>query len=245
VPYFISSVCCCIALIHSKRQESCECCKNTVFIFFSISGNPGFFFNVILCKFGLDFVKERIMKHFKYNYYSSALLLLSLQIACQEKPKQGETPVSSSKTMENLADDTASQESISPKPSKLDSIDQANAQSVQESDEITKAYVNLTSRDSTIRLHANIRIDHRFFGYEQADTQATKLLLFSIFTDDVEHNPFQLKFGAYYDTSGLESKGLKLKYAGLKGDFVAAKIMDATNIPVSTVYFESKWVEVK
>jgi len=185
------------------------------------------------------------MNHFKYSYYSSALALLALQIACQEKPKQAEAPVSSSKAMEKAVEDTAPKKSISLKTSKLDSIDQANAQSVLESDEITKAYVNLSARDSLIRLHANIRIDHRFFGYEEADKQATKLLLFSIFTNDVEHNPFQLKLGAYYDTSDLESKGLKLKYAGLKGDFVAAKIIDATDTPVGTVYFERKWVEIE
>ena len=173
------------------------------------------------------------MNHFKYSYYSSALALLSLQIACQEKPKQGKVPAIPVKAMERPVEDTVLKESILPKLSKLDSVDQANAKSVQQSDEVTKAYVNLSSKDSTIRLQANIRLDHRFFGYEEADTQSTKLLLFSIFTNDVEHNPFQLKLGAYYDTSGLESKGLKLKYAGLKGDFVAAKIMDATDIPVN------------
>ncbi len=47
------------------------------------------------------------MNHFKYSYYSSALALLALQIACQEKPKQAEAPVSSSKAMEKAAADTA------------------------------------------------------------------------------------------------------------------------------------------
>lgn len=193
----------------------------------------------------MDFVHKKAMNHFKYSYYIGALIFLSLQIACQEKPKQGETPVSSSKAMEKPAEDTAPKESISPKPSKLDSIEQANAKSVQESDEVTKAYVNLSSKDSIIRLHSNIRLDHRFFGYEEADTHSTKLLLFSIFTNDVKDNPFQLKLGAYYDTSGLDSKGLKLKYVGTKGDFVEAKFIDATDIPVCNIYFEKKWIEIE
>lgn len=185
------------------------------------------------------------MNHFKYSYYIGALILFSLQIACQEKSKPQETRVAPAKAMERPIKNTVPKDSTLPKRSKLDSIDHANAQSVLESDEVTKAYVNLTSRDSTIRLHSNIHIDHRFFGYEQADTHAKKLLLFSIFTDDVEHNPFQLKLGAYYDTSGLESKGLKLKYAGLKGDFVEAKFIDATDIPLCNVYFEKKWIEIE
>ncbi len=185
------------------------------------------------------------MNHFKYSYYIGALILLSLQIACQEKPKQRETPVSSGKAMEKPAEDTAPKERISPKSSKLDSIDHANAQSVLESDEVTKAYVKLTAKDSIIHLHSNIRIDHRFFGYEQADIGSKKILLFSIFTNDVEDNPYQLKLGAYYDTSGLGSKGSKLKYVGTKGDFVQAKFIDSTDIPVCRIYFEKKWVEVE
>ncbi|WP_313183174.1 hypothetical protein [Sphingobacterium siyangense] len=185
------------------------------------------------------------MNHFKYSYYIGALILLSLQIACQEKSKPQEAHLAPAKTTERPVKDTVLKDTALPKHAKLDSIDHANAQSVLESDEVTKAYVKLTAKDSIIRLHSNIRIDHRFFGYEQADTQAKKLLLFSIFTNDVEHNPFQLKLGAYYDTSGLDSKGSKLKYVDTKGDFVQAKFIDSTDIPVCTIYFEKKWVEIE
>lgn len=185
------------------------------------------------------------MNHFKYSYYIGALILLSLQIACQEKSKPQEAPVAPAKAMERPAKDTVLKDSALPRRSRLDSIDHANAQSVLESDEVTKAYVKLTSKDSIIRLHSNIRIDHRFFGYEQADMHAKKVLLFSIFTNDVADNPYQLKLGAYYDTSDLDSKGSKLKYAGTKGDFVEAKFIDATDIPVCNVYFEKKWIEIE
>jgi len=185
------------------------------------------------------------MNHFKYSYYIGALILLSLQIACQKKSKQVKVQVTATKAIEKPIQDTVLKERISPKRSKLDSIDHDNAQSVLESDEVTKAYVKLTAKDSIIHLHSNIRIDHRFFGYEQADIGSKKILLFSIFTNDVEDNPYQLKLGAYYDTSGLGSKGSKLKYVGTKGDFVQAKFIDSTDIPVCTIYFEKKWVEVE
>ena len=185
------------------------------------------------------------MNHFKYSYYIGALILLLLQIACHEKSKQSEAQVTLTKVTERPVRDTILKDSDLPKRSKLDSIDHANAQSVLESDEVTKAYVKLTSKDSIIRLHSNIRLDHRFFGYDQADVHAKKLLLFSIFTNDVEHNPYQLKLGAYYDTSDLDSKDSKLKYVGTKGDFVQAKFIDSTDIPVCTIYFEKKWIEIE
>ena len=193
----------------------------------------------------MDFVHKKAMNDFKYNYYIGALLLLSLQIACQEKSKRGEAHITPAKATESPVKDTVLRESLLPKRSKLDSVDHANAQSVLESDEVTKAYVNLSSKDSIIRLHSNIRLDHRFFGYEEADTHSTKLLLFSIFTNDVKDNPFQLKLGAYYDTSNLDSKGSKLKYVGTNGDFVEAKFIDATDIPVCNIYFEKKWIEIE
>jgi hypothetical protein len=85
----------------------------------------------------------------------------------------------------------------------LDSVDKANNESVITSgDNITKAYVSAS--DSSISLASNMRQDHRIFGYEKPDTKSKRLLLLSVFTNDVENNPFGCELGAYYDTSGME-----------------------------------------
>lgn len=125
--------------------------------------------------------------------------------------------------------------------SRLDSIEMANNKSVIESgDDITKAFVSLTDGDSTIYLTANIRQDHRIIGYAKPDTKSERLLLLSLFTDDVEKNPFGCKLGAYYDTSGMGE--LTLKYVSTTGNFVKALAIGSKNTP-TPIYFEKKWIE--
>jgi hypothetical protein len=124
--------------------------------------------------------------------------------------------------------------------SRLDSIEKTNNASVIASgDDVTKAYVHLHGGDSTINLTAYMRKDHRFFGYATPDVTSERLILFSIFTDDVQNNPFGCKLGAYYDTR-IDS--LTLKYVSTKGNFVQAKAVDKTN-QSTTVYFEKKWID--
>ncbi|MBI1226025.1 MAG: hypothetical protein GC192_12385 [Bacteroidetes bacterium] len=69
----------------------------------------------------------------------------------------------------------------------------------------TKAIIE---KDSTVFLFANMKRDHRIFGYEQPDTSSRKMFLLSIFTDEVEGNPFGCPFGAYYETSKMEDMAL-------------------------------------
>lgn len=129
------------------------------------------------------------------------------------------------------------------KLTKLDSIDKANNESVVASgDNINKAFVSLKNGDSTINLIANIRQDHRIFGYAKPDIKSERLFLLSIFTNDVENNPFGCKLGAYYDTSGMEN--LTLKYNSTTGNFVKATATDASNSS-TTIYFEKKWIELE
>ncbi|MEO8149621.1 MAG: hypothetical protein ABI723_18425 [Bacteroidia bacterium] len=121
----------------------------------------------------------------------------------------------------------------------LDSIDRANNQSVIASgDDITKAYI--MKSDSSIFLTANMRLDHRVFGYAQPDIKSKRLLLLSVFTNDVEKNPFGCELGAYYDTGGMEN--MKLKFQEQSGDFIKAVVIDKSN-KKTTVYFEKKWIE--
>jgi hypothetical protein len=122
----------------------------------------------------------------------------------------------------------------------LDSIERANNESVTASGEnITKAYVSAS--DKSITLSANMRQDHRVFGYEQPNVFSKRLLLLSVFTDDVENNPFECPLGAYYDTNGMDNANLSLKYVEKTGDFVKAVATDKTN-KATIVYFEKKWI---
>ena len=108
---------------------------------------------------------------------------------------------------------------------RLDSIDQANRESVVASgDYITKAFVFLRDGDSTINLIANIKKDHRIFGYAKPDIDSERLLLLSVFTNDVENNPFECKLGAYYDTYGMGE--LTLKCVSTTGNFVQSTAND-------------------
>jgi hypothetical protein len=121
----------------------------------------------------------------------------------------------------------------------LDSIDKANSESVIASgDNVTKAYIS--SSDSSIYLTANIRQDHRIFGFEKPNNQSKRLLLLSVFTNDVENNPFQCELGAFYDTNSMGN--LRLKFVASEGDFIKAAAIDDAG-QMTTIYFEKQWIE--
>ena len=123
----------------------------------------------------------------------------------------------------------------------LDSIEKVNNERIVASGvDITKAIVFLKEGDSTINLIANIKQDHRFFGYAKPDIKSERLLLLSVFTDDVENNPFGCKLGAYYETAGMGE--LTLKFISSNGNFVKAVAIDKTN-KSTIVYFEKKVIE--
>lgn len=165
-------------------------------------------------------------------------LTLVVSACGQANPKSGNIDISH---QTNSATDINPKEQVSGKLAKLDSIDKVNNEDVIASgDNITKAFVFLKDSDSTINLTANIRQDHRIFGYAKPDIKSERLLLLSVFTNDVENNPFGCRLGAYYDTGGME--GLTLKYNSIVGNFVKATATDSTN-KSTTIYFEKKWIE--
>jgi hypothetical protein len=124
---------------------------------------------------------------------------------------------------------------------KLDSIEKVNNERIVASGVyITKAIVFLKEGDSTINLIANIRQDHRIFGYAKPDIKSERLLLLSVFTDDVENNPFGCKLGAYYETAGMDE--LTLKFISSNGNFVKAVAIDKKN-KSTIIYFEKKVIE--
>lgn len=98
----------------------------------------------------------------------------------------------------------------------------------------------VSKADSVFHVYNNIRADYRIIGYESPDTNSKKMVLFSVFTSDVEGNPFHCPYGSYYDSgSPIE---LVIKYTGEQGSFIVASISGGSKKP-ATIYFEKKWVE--
>ncbi len=168
------------------------------------------------------------------------ILTLTLLIgACGQTDPKSDNRENSKQTI--TAVDTTKTNQATEKLAKLDSIEKENNESVVASgDNITKAFVSIKDGDSTINLISNIRQDHRIFGYAEPDIKSERLLLLSVFTNDVKDNPFGCKLGAYYDTVGLNE--LTLKYISTTGNFVKATATDQTNNS-TTIYFEKKWID--
>ncbi len=117
-----------------------------------------------------------------------------------------------------------------------DSIEKANLKVLKEQgNNITKAKIDLN--DNTFALTADSHKDHRIIGYHKPDTNSIRLILFSVFIDDVENNPFQCKLGAYYDLTN--TKGIKIKFLETKNQFVKTLVKDSLGKKYH-VYFAKK-----
>lgn len=95
-------------------------------------------------------------------------------------------------------------------------------------------------KDSSISMTANMKKDHRIFGYKESDIHSEKVILLSIFTNEVEHNPFDCRYGSYYDTNGM--RDIQLKYASTENDFLKIEILKKGKI-IDEVYMLKKWFE--
>lgn len=169
------------------------------------------------------------------------LTLTSLICACGQTNSKSDKQENSEQTLETI--DTTKTSQATEKLTKLDSIEKVNNESVIASgNNITKAFVFLKDGDSTINLTANIRQDHRIFGYDKPDIKSERLLLLSVFTNEIENNPFGCSLGAYYDTGGMGE--LTLKYNSTTGNFVKATAIDKASNS-TTIYFEKKWIELE
>ena len=100
-----------------------------------------------------------------------------------------------------------------------------------------KAYID---KNGSIWMTANMKKDHRIFGYKNKDINSTKMILLSIFTNEVKNNPFKCKYGAFYDTSGMEN--LQLNYVSTENDFLNIEIIKNGEI-IDNVYMLKKWFE--
>jgi hypothetical protein len=105
-------------------------------------------------------------------------------------------------------------------------------------DDIEKAQIS--KGDSSFFVYNNIRKDYRIFGYQRPDTNSKRLILFSVFTRDVENNPYKCTYGAYYGSLGMNS--IQIKFVADKGSFIIADlIIERKN--AAKLYFEKKWIE--
>ena len=167
------------------------------------------------------------------------LITLIVITACANKQTNSHVLTVLQKNEKNGVN-TKNKESTTQFNSKLDSIDFTNNQTIINDEEyINKVVVSLS--DSTIFLSANMKLDHRIFGYSKPNTQSKKLLLLSIFTNDVENNPFKCELGAYYDTNRMEN--MDLKFIQSIKDFVEVTVFDHNSNKVTTVYFEKRFID--
>jgi hypothetical protein len=112
----------------------------------------------------------------------------------------------------------------------------------EELDDVQLQKIEVSKGTGSMWLIANIRMDWRIFGYEKPDTASKKMILFSVFTYDVEGNPFKCPYGSYYESSGMNDDGIELRYVGEDGVFIKSEILKS-DTPKATVYIEKKWVE--
>jgi len=122
---------------------------------------------------------------------------------------------------------------------KRDSINKINSANI-ETDKANTAKAYVSKDDSSISLTGNIRLDYRIFGYEKPDTSSKKQILFSVFTDDVEGNPFNCTYGAYYQTSDMND--MEIKYISTDGQFVKANILKGRG-PQAIIFIDKRWIE--
>jgi hypothetical protein len=104
-------------------------------------------------------------------------------------------------------------------------------------DNVQKA--EISKSDSLISIYQSWEKDFRIFGYKLPNEKSEKLILFSPFTDEVENNPFQCKFGSHYDYVSFKPKMKFIKY---ENDFAKIKILDSTFVP-NFFFIQKKWIE--
>jgi len=127
-------------------------------------------------------------------------------------------------------------ETLSPQ---LDSIDKANNNTIDlAKDNINKATVS--REDSLLSVSSSKFLDHRFFGYAHPDVHSKRMILFSNFTNDIEGNPFNCPFGAYYSTNSMDN--VELKYKFKEGAFFTFALLK-NKTPQDTIYIEQKWID--
>lgn len=168
------------------------------------------------------------------------LITLYFLIACAVSSSDKPTDISGDNLAFSKADTVPSAAKIQNDQARIDSIDKANSRMIANNEDyIQKATVS--KEDSTIWLVANMRLDHRIFGYEKPDITSRRMILVSIFTNDVEGNPFKCPFGAYYQTSRMDENMMHLKYISTGKGFAKVNVVKNDTL-LGIVYIDKKWL---
>jgi hypothetical protein len=125
-----------------------------------------------------------------------------------------------------------------PQGKKIDSLKSSHIYpDVIDKQNILKA--DISKNDSSFSVFGSISKDYRIFGYQKPDTNAKRLILFSVFTRDVENNPYHCEYGAYYQTSSMNNSEIKFK--SVIGSFVKTELY-INGLKTADLFFEKKWV---
>lgn len=112
-----------------------------------------------------------------------------------------------------------------------DAIDPASMQ---------KATISLG--DSLLEVFPDIRSDYRVIGYAKPDICSRRQIVFSVFTRDVENNPYGCTYGAFYSTSS-GYHDIAIKYTGKTKHFIKTQIF-IKGQNMGELFFERRWVRV-
>jgi uncharacterized protein YcfL len=151
--------------------------------------------------------------------FLTSLSLLSCQSGKQIK-NSAPSKVENLKTQKNTASQKKKTETIK--------VDEDNIQKAT----ISKSY-------GLISITANMKLDHRIFGFEKPNLNSKKMILISIFTNDVEKNSFNCPYGAYYDSHRMAH--IKLKFKENIDEFSRVELTKENESKI--IYFEKKWLE--
>jgi hypothetical protein len=92
----------------------------------------------------------------------------------------------------------------------------------------------ISKTDSSFWVAADIRKDYRIFGYEKPDTNSRKMILFSVFTKEIQNNPNKCIYGSYYGSNAMEDA--ELKYIGEDRRFIKTILLRKAN-HIADIYF--------
>lgn len=109
-----------------------------------------------------------------------------------------------------------------------------------DSNYLSKGYIE---KDSSVWVPQSSRRDYRIFGYQEPSQASKKLFLISIFTSEVENNPFGCKYGSYYDSGAMiDEVGIRLKYIAKTPEFWQIALLKEGKI-IDYSYVEDMWLE--
>lgn len=167
-----------------------------------------------------------------------AMLISLLFLSCNNQPETkqvqtGNTNIDTAGVKKAVANKVAAERTMVP----ADTVIIGAREAISE-DQLNKAEISM--KDSLIRLSANMRLDHRIFGYEKPDTNSKKMILLSIFTSDVKGNPYRCPYGSFYETNEMD--GLKLKFVSDGDKFIEVNVKKEEAI-LGRVFIDKKWIE--